>query len=333
MEKASNALNIVRQMTDRAGAAHTVEEALRWILDLMGEAVPGEVRAFLLLDPGGMTLRIKSAEGIDAGFMASFERPVGTGILADVLWGGRVRGVRSADPSTDEYRELRLDRAFKSGIAAPLGAAGHRLGYLWVQSDADDRYDLEHLNLVAIAANLAGEVAAHIRARDECARHVPIEIATGLLRHVEFERRLGLEVERARRSESGLGLLMVHIEGLAKLKPGADLDECMGEMVDVARRDLRGADFLGRHSAARFEVCLPDASASDALEAAKRLHGKLVALSAGTEAEKSVKTLMGVAVFPHDATDVRGLVTSAGKSVLVARRPGSDRVVRLSGRD
>ena len=332
MEKSANPIHVIRQMTERVGSAQTVEEALRWILELLAEIVPGDVRAFLLLDEDGSTLRVKAALGLDPQFIGRFEGTVGAGFIADVLWGGRVRALRMADPSSEEYKALRLDRAFKSGVAAPMGAAGHRVGYLWLQSESEDAYNLEHLNLAAIAANLAGEKVAHILANAECARHVPIDTQTGLLRHLEFERRLGVEIERARRAGSKVSVLLVHLEGFARLKAAGVVDETMRDMARLAHEELRGIDFLGRQSADRIEACLPDTGSDEALTAAKRLHEKLDGLRSERFAKDPVGVAIGVAAFPDDAADVRGLITCAGKSALAARRPDSGHVVRSSGR-
>ena len=165
MEPDTNALNSVRQMIERAGAAETIEDALRWILDILDGVVPGEVKAFLLLQEDGATLRVKTARGLSTEFIGRFEKTVEGGALADVVWGGRVRGVREADPSSDEYRDFRLERAFGSGVAAPVGVAARRYGHLWVQSDKPLVYTLTHLSLVSLAGSLAGEVVGHIRAR------------------------------------------------------------------------------------------------------------------------------------------------------------------------
>jgi diguanylate cyclase (GGDEF)-like protein len=323
-------------MIERAGSAETAEEALRWILDILDEMVPGEVKAFLLLDDDGMTLRVKTAKGLEPEFMGRFERQVGGGVLADVVWGGRVRGLRQVDPSSEEYKQMRLDRAFKSAVAAPAGAVGRSIGCLCVQSEREDDYNLEHLNLVALAANLAGEVVSHMRARSECARLQPLDAETGLLRHVQFTKRLGEEIARARRTRLPTSVLLVHLDGLAKLRAAGGrepADEVVRELARIARSTLRGVDFLGRESLGRVEVCLPDTGADAAVVAGRRLLEEVDRFSGERWPEAGLRASVGVATFPDDVDDARALLARASEAVVAARRAGSDHVVRLAGKD
>ncbi|MHC4248423.1 MAG: sensor domain-containing diguanylate cyclase [Planctomycetota bacterium] len=329
-------LNSVRHMVERAGAAETIDDALRWILDILDDVVPGDVKAFLLLQEDGATLRVKTGIGLEPEFIGRFEKPVEGGIVADVIWGGHVRGVREADPSSDEYKELRLDRTYGSGLAAPVGAGARRFGYLWVQSEKDFAYALKHMNLVSLAGSLAGEVVSHISARAECAKLVPIELETGLLRHIEFMRRLSLEIDRAKRNDNVVSVILLHVEGLVRVRARGGrprVDEVVREVARVARAALRGVDFLGHQGGGRIEICVPETPTGDALIAARRLREDIMQLGRETWPGSPVGASLGIAEFPADAEDARGLVANASTAALAARQSEGEHVVRYAGDD
>jgi len=330
MERAAQAIHAIRQMIERAGAAETIEDATRWILDVLDDIVSADVMAFVLLEDDGVTLRIKTASGIESDEISRFERSVGTGILADVVWSGRAHGIREADPSSDEYKELRLGRAFKSGVVAPVGIGGRHFGYLWVQADADDAFGIDQFNIVALSASLAGEVISHILARTECALHVPVDLDTGLLRHVEFSRRLSSEVERARRAGMPVSVVMLRLDGLHKIRARggkAAVSAAFKELTRVARATLRGVDFLGLGAQDKIEVCLPDTPPDDALKAAERVRSRLVADFAERHPDIGLTIGVGLAAFPDNADEGRAVVARATEAALASHRGGGTQVV------
>jgi diguanylate cyclase (GGDEF)-like protein len=318
-------------MIERAGAAETIDDATRWILDVLDDIVPADVMAFVLLEDDGVTLRIRTAIGLASEDIAHFERSVGTGILADVVWSGRTHGIREADPSSTEYKELRLGRAFKSGVVAPVGIAGRNFGYLWVQSERDSAFDVDHFNIVALSSSLAGEVISHIQARTECALHVPVDLDTGLLRHVEFLRRLSSEVERASRGSVPVSVLILRLDGLHRLRAKggkAAVGAAFKDITRLARSTLRGVDFLGLGGQDRIEVCLPDTPSEDAIKAAERVRARLAEMF-GDQRYVGYKLSIGagVAAFPANATDGRAALARATEAALASHRAGGTNVV------
>lgn len=325
----------IRQTVERAGSAATVEEALRWLLDFAADFLPGEVSAFLLLEEGGLAIRVRLARGLESAFVAGFERPVGHGVLANVVWSGQTHAVRYADPSSDTYKELRLDRAFGSGIAAPVSSGGRPFGYFWVQSEQKNAYDLEHLNTAGLVGTVAGEVLSHLEMRRECARLVPIEPETGLLRQLKLAERLSEEIERARRHGRPVSALMVHVQGLGKIRMkegSAAAEETVKELARVARQNLRGIDLLGRAGPERVAACLPDTSPEEALKAGERLQKEIEELLKERRPESKLRVAVGVAAFPEDAEDARGLLMRLAEAALKASRGGVGPVVRFKGK-
>jgi diguanylate cyclase (GGDEF)-like protein len=322
-------------MVERVGAAESIEDATRWILDVLEDVIPAGIKAFILLEDDGATLRIRAATGLDPEFIGRFERRVGTGPLADVVWSGHALGVRDAEPASEQYKDFRLDLAYASGVAAPVSAAGRHFGYLWVQSDKEDAYDLTAFNIVALCAALAGEVISHMQTRMECALHVPIDLETGLLRQLEFARRLSGEVERARRGDLPVSVIVMRLDGLHQLKAvggRALVVDAIKDLARVVRGTLRGIDLLGSGGPDRMEACLPDTAADDAVRAAERVRSELVKACAASWPEYALVPDIGVAAFPDDADDSRALMARAVEAAVMARKDGEGRVTRYVAR-
>lgn len=334
MSQELNHINVVRQMLERSGTAGGVEQALRWLLEQLDEVIEG-VKAFILLEPDGETLHIMSASGLSAEFIGNFERSVGHGLLGEVVLGGRLRGIREADPSSEDYLDLKLEHPFGSALAAPLSSGNMHLGYLWVESAKPHAFELSDLNLTSVTGLIAGGIISHMRIVSECASLMPVDKTTGLLRNAEFTRRVRLEVQRAKRTDGTVSLLMLHVDGLTRIRARSGDEEVQRIEKELARTfsaALRGIDFVGIQSSGRMFACLPDATPDAALVAANRTM-ELMSGVVSADTESLLNIHVGLSNFPKDCESGSSLIATAADATHTARKLNNNTVVQYSKRD
>ncbi|MCU4181963.1 sensor domain-containing diguanylate cyclase [Bosea sp. BH3] len=103
-------------------------------------------------------------------------------------------------------------------------------------------------------------------------------------------------------------------------------DEVLRRVVDCLRSEVRGEDRIFRYGGEEFVVLCENMPHETALAAAERMRLAVQATLA-KEFAAAPTISIGVATFPEDASDIRGLVAHADTHLYEAKRLGRDRVV------
>ncbi|MFX4262721.1 sensor domain-containing diguanylate cyclase [Pelotomaculum propionicicum] len=97
---------------------------------------------------------------------------------------------------------------------------------------------------------------------------------TGTLNRRAFEKQLDAEINRARRENLPLGVILTDIDFFKNINDthGHQLgDEVLKKMAEFLMQQCRSYDFVGRYGGEEFIICLPGASLEDAYKKACRL--------------------------------------------------------------
>lgn len=103
-------------------------------------------------------------------------------------------------------------------------------------------------------------------------------------------------------------------------------DEVLRRVVDCLRAEIRGDDLIFRYGGEEFVVLCENMSHPAALASAERMR-VAVHRTLAQEFAAAPTISIGVATFPDDAKDIRGLVAHADVHLYEAKRQGRDRVV------
>ena len=154
---------------------------------------------------------------------------------------------------------------------------------------------------------------------------------TGLLNRRGFEEMFELEVERARRGDRTLCLL---IGDLDRFKQVNDMfghhagDRALARAAGVLDHEKRRIDTLARLGGEEFAVIVPDASGQQAFLLAERLR---VALREEFEGDDAAVTIsFGVACLPLNGNSRQDLLGAADDALYAAKELGRDRTVIYS---
>jgi diguanylate cyclase (GGDEF)-like protein/putative nucleotidyltransferase with HDIG domain len=180
---------------------------------------------------------------------------------------------------------------------------------------------VELLREVTFLRQRVGELEA------EKARGLRLDGVTGLLSARAFRGRLSDEVERARRYQRALSVVVISIDDFQTLelrhgfKAGDEL------LQQVARRlssSSRSHDLIGRTAAAEFGLLMPDTGAEGALPALERMLVELEVVGEG--AIRAAGASMGVAQLERKMS-AEGLFASARMACEHAQTTGGGRAV------
>lgn len=232
------------------------------------------------------------------------------------------RRVRSG--STEFYRYILMitSRNSKSDIrsAIEIGVDDHL-------SKPFDDSDL-HARLVVAGRILAAQDKL-IHAREVYREKATQDALTGLWNRAQFFELFNAEMDRARRSRSALGMLLLDLDRFKSINdtfghPAGDL-----VLMEVARRlrsNVRSYDFAGRLGGEEFAIALPgceEPQLRDRAEAIRRLVAR-ESFRVGSR-DISVTVSIGAAVVHRDERAVMDIMAGADVALYRAKNSGRNR--------
>jgi diguanylate cyclase (GGDEF)-like protein len=157
---------------------------------------------------------------------------------------------------------------------------------------------------------------------------------TGLFNQRRFQGALEGEVERARRFDQELGLVMLDIDNFKQVNDRyghQQGDLVLREVARIMREFSREIDSPARYGGEELAVVLPQTDLEGTFNLAERVRMGIEELElpllegSGT---MSVTASFGVAVFPDSATEPERLVAAADAALYKAKRSGKNNTVR-----
>lgn len=160
---------------------------------------------------------------------------------------------------------------------------------------------------------------------------------TGLATPVYWADVVTAALDRAKLSETGLGVLFLDVD---KFKAINDTyghpagDQAIRAVADLVRAEVRAQDLVARYGGDELAILLPGLEPGQLLAVAERIRSRLartpVVLTATTDGQprtlSGVSTSMGVASYPGDGISVEQLLMSADGALLQAKQNGRNQI-------
>jgi diguanylate cyclase (GGDEF)-like protein len=172
------------------------------------------------------------------------------------------------------------ERDVQSLCMAALNIHGTLKGMIIALSPQNETYRTTQQNLLGLVAaqtSITLERASYFRKQEELAS---CDGLTGLLNHRMFQESIRFEIERAKRYNHHLSLVMFDIDYFKKFndKYGHPVGDEVLKMVSFTMKGLvRVTDRVFRYGGEEFCILLPETSAENAVNLAERLRKKIEA--------------------------------------------------------
>ncbi len=283
-----------------------------------------------------------AVDGVGAECGRVVMRQASNGTLAEAARAGNVSSYLAAVQAAEQAAfeagdaaETQISGA--NALARPLLAPEPEDGILGVISIARPGrpFTDRQRELFAYLTNQAAISIENVDLHETVQRQAVTDELTGLFNHRRFQEVMAAEVERVRRFNHELGLIMFDIDNFKRVNDTyghLQGDYVLKEVARVLKESSREIDEPARYGGEEMAVALPQTGLEGAYEFAERVRQRIEALHLPLlegEGTLRVTASFGVASLPHSAkTDKDALVAAADAALYRAKRSGKNRTVK-----
>lgn len=311
------------------------------ILDEARKITGAQRGSLMVAAHGDGELLVKAVTGINEKVVQKLRVRPGDGVAGRVFSTGEPILVKNIENDPRFGRKNRPRHSTKSFVSLPITMDRRVIGVLNLSDkltgDIFAEEDLRILEGIAVQATIAIERSSYYQQSQELRKISITDPLTGLLNRRYFQERLVEEVDRATRHGHPLSLIMIDIDHF-KSYNDANGHPAGDKALMLTGRSLRGSiraiDVVSRFGGEEFAVILPETRKQEAVEIGERIRREVESLYyPGEESLPSgcLTISLGLAGFPEDARDLKGLIQRADQALYMAKDQGRNRLVVFGG--
>lgn len=293
--------------------------------------VPADFIAISLVE--GEHHRIVYVQGDNEELLAGKTFPIDQDLVGQVIKYRRTLP-DSADYSGKSlvFSAAQLFTDYRSLLVVPLCQEDvSAIGALIVAAKKPEMFTLtcrEMLELVATQVTIKIGLA---QAHDQINRFATLDALTGIANRRAYQRGFEAMLERAKRREGSLHLVLCDIDHFKKINDSFGHpfgDEVLQQVAGLLDSVIRTGDLAARTGGEEFAILLEDTDAKGAWKVAERLRELVAGLSMSAGGKSAPVTLsLGIAVFPQDGDSMERLVSCADQALYQAKNSGRNRTI------
>jgi diguanylate cyclase (GGDEF)-like protein len=234
-----------------------------------------------------------------------------------------------------ELAEITLAGA--NAMAAPLSATegGDRVLAIISVARGDRGFTAQERELFSYLTSQAAVSVENVDLHETVQRQAVTDELTGLFNHRRFQEVISAEVERARRYDAEMGLIMLDIDNFKRVNDTyghMQGDMVLREVARVLRQSAREIDEPARYGGEEMAVALPQTDLDGAYRFAERVRKRIEALELpvrdGKGKLKVTASFGAASLTVAGRPDKEGLVAAADAALYQAKRSGKNRTVK-----
>ena len=294
------------------------------ILETIANEVTATTASLAVYTESQQILTIVATHGYPQAIVDDVRIAPGQGVI------GKTFATARAELGQPAASNRRLRYRTDSYLAIPLIADRRPVAVITLTDRADgqafDNHDLTAARLFAAPAALALARQVVTESLDDLTRAATVDPVTGLFNRRYFETRIQAEVQRARRQQQDLALLMVDIDDFKRINDTfghLEGDRALRDVADLLRRGVRIFDVCARYGGEEFAIVMPGATREMAVQIAERIRHGMHDRSQLAPLPMTVS--IGVAFLGPDTSE-EDLIGAADRALFAAKRAGKNTV-------
>ena len=316
----------------RLTKVHSAQPLRQFIVDTMAETTHARIGSLATYADDEGHLRVAATHGYPQVLVDHVRLVPGEGVLGRVFESRRPMLVDNLDALAGLHRRRPRYRT-PSFLAVPLLSNGDVLGVVAMADRADgrpfDRSDLTAARALAAPASLALLNDRLTNQTRELAHAATVDPLTGLFNRRYFHTRIEEEIERARRYNLELAVLLIDIDNFKSINDELGHlagDYLLRQVSDVLKRSVRVFDVCTRFGGEEFAILMPGSGAANGLAVAERVRSRVETASresATLPHHLHITVSLGLAVLGSDPSS-QELIARADRALYRAKAEGKN---------
>ncbi len=181
--------------------------------------------------------------------------------------------------------------------------------------------------------NTSRFVSEMVRWGEEASKRAITDELSGLYNRRYLDTSLEEEFHKTEKNKTPLSLIMVDLDFFREVNEQYSHeigDEYIVEVSKVFKKHFRNTDIISRYGGDEFTIILPNTGLKDAYDVAENIRKnveKIDFLKKYKGPDIKLSTSQGIAAFPENTADLKGLKELADKALYRAKETGRNRVV------
>ena len=310
----------------RVGGLLRVSET---ILRYAATAVDARLGALAVFDDGGKRASIAATYGYPRALVEHVRIEPGAGVIGTVLQSRRALHSSGGDATRRSRRPRYHTSSF---VAVPILGGRDVLGAICVTDRKDDRTfatrDVATLRMFAAGAALALSRERAYNSAEAYAHAAAVDPVTGLFNRRYFQVRLDEELQRSRRHQIPLAVLLIDVDDFKIVNDSYGHlagDVVLHDLAEILRRSVRVFDVCARFGGEEFVIVMPGSTKENAMRIAERIreHIETYRPSDRLLASLRVTVSLGLAVSTAEST-IGEVLERADRALYAAKRAGKN---------
>jgi len=326
----------LKDLIEVAGAVVStldLDTVLRHILTSAMRFAETPAGSIALYDGYRNDLTLHAHEGLTPEFVKTERWSVQPGGLTEqVLTRGEILFVNDTADTSFFHNPTALNEGIRSLICVPLMMQSRIVGILYLDDFVPRDFDKERMKLLSVLASFAAMAIDNAQLHARTRLMAITDSLTGLYNHRYFQQVFNRELNRAKRYEKPLAIIMLDVDDFKRFNDTYGHphgDKVLAAMGDFLGEALRSSDFAFRYGGEEFIVLLPETEFDSALQVAERLRELVERRSLDVLkglAPQGVTVSVGVASFPRDGESRGDMLKRVDDLLYRAKEFGKNRV-------
>jgi len=301
-----------------------MRDALERTIEVVGTILnASDVHVFTLDDEQELVVACASDVGVARRRAEELGRPPAER-RSSVDAAERRHGEPGSAPDLATHADARADAP--AGVRAVIRTAGGPYGLIEALTRRDHDGDGDEGSFLDTIASLLGSAAERHRLHRSLAHEAEHDQLTGLPNRMVIEVQLESAIERAARLDGKVAVALLDLDRFKHVNDSlghAAGDELLARVADRLRESVRGMDTVARLSGDEFVLVVPEiVDEAEAAHVAERVLASFDPPFVVGGRELSVRTTLGIALFPDDGETVDELLRAADGAMYMGKTSG-----------
>jgi diguanylate cyclase (GGDEF)-like protein len=224
-----------------------------------------------------------------------------------------------------------LEKHAGTVVCAPLVGMESQLGLLIaMREDEPVGFNSDDLRMLTILANQTAIALENVTLYQRLKQEALFDGLTGIYNYRSLMHALRKEIGRSDRYQQPFAFVMADVDHLKSYNERFGHlagSEVLAEIARVLVRECRGTDVPGKYGGDEFAIILPQTGDVGAKAVSERIRASIEATSFRHVDSGEVTCSFGVAMYPRDASEMRGLIRRADQVLFEAKHSGKNTVL------